>query len=817
MQDFEKLGALYLGRPFDLQTRKPKDGLILYDSKDLTTHAVCVGMTGSGKTGLCVGLLEEVLIDGVPIIAIDPKGDLSNLLLTFPDLRSEDFLPWVNEDDAAKAGVAVADFAAQQAEFWKKGLSEWGQDGERIRKLRQAAEFRIFTPGSSAGKQVSVLGSLSAPPPQARDDVELLRERVNGITTSLLGLLDVEADPVQSREHILIANILNSAWSEGQDLDLAKLIQHIQTPPFTRIGVMELEAFFPAKDRFSLAIQLNGLLASPGFESWLQGEALDISSILYSPTGVPRASIFSIAHLPDKERMFFVSMLLNQLLSWVRSQSGTSSLRAVLYMDEIFGYFPPTANPPSKTPLLTLLKQARAFGVGIVLATQNPVDLDYKGLSNTGTWFIGRLQTERDKARVLDGLEGASTGSSRGFNRQQMDEILAGLGKRIFLLHNVHESAPEVFETRWTMSYLRGPLTRSQIKDLAKPGQTSAATIAPAQPSSPVAPSVAVASSSQSGPQPVLPPEISQFFLPFTEGGGDNSRLLYRPALLGSASIYFSDAKTGVDQEKQVNVLVPIQSEPFSVDWTKAKRVTETERDLSQHPAGPAEFDALPSQVAKVKNYETWKKSLQDALYRTERIDIFRSPSSKVLSRAGEDERDFRIRLQQQAREGRDEAVEGLRKKYGAKAATLQEKLRRAQAAVERETAQADQSKYQTAISFGATVLGAFLGKKTFSVSNLGRAATSARGLSRTRKESQDIERAGETVQMLNGQLAELEQELQQEIAKLENRFDPLTEQLETVSVKPKKTNITVRLVSLAWVPYWLSKDGSTHAAASQK
>ena len=813
MQDFEKLGALYLGRPFDLQTRKPKEGLILYDSKDLTTHAVCVGMTGSGKTGLCIGLLEEVLIDGVPVIAIDPKGDLSNLLLTFPDFRSEDFKPWVNEDDAAKAGIAVSDFAAQQAEFWKKGLSEWGQDGERIRKLRQTAEFQIYTPGSSAGKQVSVLGSLNAPPPQVRDDAELLRERVNGITTSLLGLLDIDADPVQSREHILLANLLNSAWSEGQDLDLAKLIQQIQTPPFTRIGVMELEAFFPAKDRFNLAIQLNGLLASPGFEAWLQGETLDIGSILYSKSGLPRASIFSIAHLSDKERMFFVSMLLNQLLSWVRSQSGTSSLRAVLYMDEIFGYFPPTANPPSKTPLLTLLKQARAFGVGIVLATQNPVDLDYKGLSNTGTWFIGRLQTERDKARVLDGLEGASAGSSRGFNRQQMDEILAGLGKRIFLLHNVHESGPEVFETRWTMSYLRGPLTRSQIKDLARAGDTPFETVMPAS----AAPDVAAPvddTSSQKGPQPVLPPEISQFFLPVTETAGDGSKLLYRPVLLGSASIYFSDAKTGVDQEKQVNVLVPIQSEPFAVDWAEAQRIDKTERDLSEQPAGEAKFEPLPAQISKARNYESWKKSLQDALYRTERVDIFRSPSLKLLSKAGEDERDFRIRLQQQAREERDEAVEKLRRKYGAKAATLQDRLRRAQAAVERETAQADQSKYQTAISFGSTVLGAFLGRKTLSASNIGRAASSARGLSRTRKESQDIERAGETVGVLNRQLAELEQELQQEIGKLENRFDPLTEQFEVVSVKPKKTNITVRFVSLAWVPYWLSNDGSARAAA---
>src|ERR1043165_2183822 len=395
MNAFEKLGVFYLGK------NKSDENLLLYDSKDLVTPAVCVGMTGSGKTGLCIALLEEAAIDGIPAIIIDPKGDLSNLLLTFPDLTADDFAPWINEEDAQKKGLSAAEFASQQAEFWKKGLSEWGEDGERIKRLRSAADFRIYTPGSNAGFPVSILKSFAAPPPEIRDDNELLNERINTTTTSLLVFLGLEADAIRSREHILISNILSREWTAGKDLDVAGLIQNIQSPSFTKVGVMDLESFFPAKDRFELAMSLNNLLASPSFATWMEGESLDIQQMLHTESGKPRLAIFSISHLSDAERMFFVSMLLNHVLGWIRTQSGTTSLRAVLYMDEIFGYFPPVANPPSKLPLLTLLKQARAFGLGVVLATQNPVDLDYKGLANTGTWFIGRLQTHLHKGAAV--------------------------------------------------------------------------------------------------------------------------------------------------------------------------------------------------------------------------------------------------------------------------------------------------------------------------------------------------------------------------------------------------------------------------------
>ncbi len=464
--DYEKLGAFYLGRPYDTKARAPQPGLVLYDSKDLVTHAVCVGMTGSGKTGLCIDLIEEAALDGVPTIAIDPKGDLTNLMLTFPGLRPEDFRPWINEEDAAKKGLSPDAYAAQQAELWKSGLASWGQDGERIKRLRDAAEFAVYTPGSNAGIPISILASFAAPPQALRDDPELLRERVGTTVTSLLALIGVDADPVKSREHVLIATLLTNAWTAGQDLDIAGLVGQVQKPPVARIGVMDLESFYPEKERQKLALALNGLLAAPGFGAWLDGVPMDPAALLRTPEGKPRVSIIAIAHLSDAERMFFVSLLLNQIVGWMRAQSGTTSLRAIVYMDEIFGFFPPVATPPSKQPLLTLIKQARAFGVGIVLATQNPVDLDYKALANAGTWLIGRLQTERDKARVLEGLEGVAAVANARFDKAQIDTMLSGLGNRVFLMNDVHEDGPRVLESRWAMSYLRGPLTREQIKIL---------------------------------------------------------------------------------------------------------------------------------------------------------------------------------------------------------------------------------------------------------------------------------------------------------------------------------------------------------------
>ena len=816
MEDFEKLGAFYLGRPYDLEKKKQKDGILLYDSKDLVTHAVCVGMTGSGKTGLCIALLEEAAIDGIPSIVIDPKGDLSNLLLTFPDLKREDFAVWIDQQDAQKRNLSVEDFAAAQAELWRKGLAGSGQDGARIRRLKEAADFCIYTPGSNAGIPISILKSFAAPPSAIREDSELMTERVNTTVMSLLGLLGIDADPIRSREHILISNILSRAWSAGNDLDIAALIQQIQSPPMTKVGVIDLDSFFPAKERFELAMALNNLLAAPAFSSWMEGEPLDIQQILHTPGGKPRVAIFSIAHLGDAQRMFFVSLLLNQALGWMRTQSGTTSLRAILYMDEIFGYFPPVANPPSKLPLLTLLKQGRAFGFGVVLVTQNPVDLDYKGLSNTGTWFIGRLQTERDKARVLEGLEGIAAGTGQKFDRQGMEQTLAGLGNRIFLLNNVHEDGVEVFETRWTMSYLRGPMTRSQIMTLMNPLKARKAADVDRQDAAETAgaipqPSPAANTSSQSS-QPVLPPEISQYFVPVRSSGSSGATLIYHPMVFGAAEVRYSDTKS-IDMTQELGLLSPITSGPIALDWGQGSAVDLPVTDLEQSPEANARFADVPAAAGKVKNFDAWRKDLSNWIYRNQRLELLESQSLHLVSNPGESERDFRIRLQQFAREGRDEAVEALRQKYAPKIAALEERRRRAEQAVDREAEQAKTQKLQTAISFGATLLSSFMGRKAVSLSTLGRATTAARGVSRSMKEAEDVGRAQETVEAIKQQLADLDTQFKAETDALEKSADPQTEALEKVNLKPAKANIAIKLVTLAWAPYWRDAHGQVSPA----
>lgn len=807
-QDFEKLGVFYMGRPYDLAAKQAKPGWLLYDSKDLVTHAVCVGMTGSGKTGLCLALLEEAAIDNIPAIIIDPKGDLGNLMLTFPSLKGEDFQPWINEDDARKKGLSSADYADAQAELWTKGLAGWQQDGARIQRFRDAADIVIYTPGSSAGLPVSILKSFAAPSADVLNDAELLRERISTTVTSLLGLLGLEADPIQSREHILLSTILDQTWEKEEDLDLAALIHAIQSPPVSKIGVMDVNSFFPSKERFALAMKLNNLLAAPGFQAWLEGEALDIQSIMYTPSGKPRLAIFSIAHLNDAERMFFVTLLLSQMVGWMRAQSGTTSLRALLYMDEIFGYFPPISNPPSKLPLLTLLKQARAFGLGVVLATQNPVDLDYKGLANTGTWFIGRLQTERDKARVLEGLEGASSSTGKKFDRGQMEQTLAGLGNRIFLMNNVHEDEPVVFETRWCLSYLRGPLTRTQIKTLMDPVRSETSYVKRQTPSSKTS-SPDASHLTPHASRPMLPPDVPQHFVPLRSAKPEGSELVYAPMLLGASQIRFSDSKCAIDTTQEVTVVAPVVDGPVAVDWDKADSAGLSVDDLEQDPEEGAQFLALPSSAGKVKSYTDWSKDFGGWLYRTQKVELFKSPSTKEVSALGESERDFRVRLQQVGREARDKAVEELRRKYASKIATLEERIRRAELAKEKQQTESRASQVQAAISVGASILGAFMGRKTISASNIGRATTAIRSAGRVMKESKDVGVAEENVAALQQQLAALEAQFMSESDALAVATDPLSEKIETMSIRPTKSNITVKLVTLAWTPHWRDASGN--------
>ncbi len=803
MQDYEKLGVFYLGKAYDPERRLVKDDLILYDSKDLVTHAVCIGMTGSGKTGLCLALLEEALIDGIPALIIDPKGDLANLLLTFPDLRAEDFAAWINEDDARRKGLGRDEFASSQAETWRKGLAEWGQDGARIRRLRDAAEMTIYTPGSNAGRPLAILKSFDAPPAQVAGDAELLGDRISATATGLLALLAIDADPLRSREHILVSKVLQNSWSSGRNLDLVELIQQIQTPPVQKIGAFDVDTFFPPADRFDLAMQLNNLLAAPGFDAWTQGDGLDVGTLLYTPSGKPRAAVLSIAHLNDAERMFFVSLLLNDTIAWMRAQSGTTSLRAILYMDEVFGYFPPVANPPSKQPLLTLLKQARAFGLGVVLATQNPVDLDYKGLSNAGTWFIGRLQTERDKARVIEGLEGAAAGGT--FDRQQMDQLLAGLDNRVFLLNNVHDDAPVVFHSRWAMSYLRGPLTREQIKKLSSAGAGTPPVVESKSPP----PAAATAASATARTRPALPPAITQYFLVARAPKPANAELVYEPTVLGAASIDLADSKLGIETKQQVCLLASFRDAVVAIDWSQASTLPASLDDLQKAPDASARFGEISSAAADPKSYGRWETDLKRWLQGSFRVDLWRSPSTKLVSQPGEAERDFRIRLRDAAHELRDHWAAQLRDKHGAEMTRLDQRLRRAEQAVAREDSQASQQGWQTAIAVGATVLGAFIGRKSLKVGTVGRATTAARSASRVLKEREDVARARESAEAVQGEIEKLDAAFNDELAKLQARTDPGSEALESISLKPKRGDVALQLVALVWAPYWVDSSGA--------
>jgi hypothetical protein len=833
MEDFEKLGTFYLGREYDLD-QKTRGGLLLYDSRDLVTHGVCVGMTGSGKTGLCIGLLEEAALDGIPAIAIDPKGDLGDLLLTFPELRAEDFEPWVSDDEAARKGLSRAEFAKEQADLWRKGLSDWGQDGARISRLKNAADFTIYTPGSTAGIPVSILRSFAAPPPAERSDDEALLDRINTTATSLLGLVGIAADPIQSREHILLSTILRDTWMAGRDLDLPALIAEIQSPPFSKVGVLELEDFYPSKERFALATRLNGLLAAPNFQTWLEGDPLDVGRLLHTAEGRPRVSILSIAHLSEAERMFFVSLLLNEILGWVRSQSGTGSLRAIIYMDEIFGFFPPVSEPPSKKPLLTLLKQARAFGVGVLLATQNPVDLDYKGLANAGTWFIGRLQAERDKDRLLEGLEGVAAGAETKFDRQGMGETLAGLGKRIFLMYNVHEDAPVTFQTRWTLSYLAGPLTRVQIKALMDPrrhlyqtaagaapgasvgagaepaGEPAGAAAEPAAAASPESAPVqsAVAAPSETSTPPVLPPEIPQYFLPARGGSLSASELVYKPGILASATVNFVSPESGAGTAVKVRRIAAAPESALALDWEGALTMELPLEDLERQGVVGAAFAPVPPAMQKLTSYRAWESDFAAWAYRTQTLEILRSPGLKMASQPGESEGEFRARLQLAAREKRDELSDRLRKKYAARFAALERRELRARQAVEREAEQAKSRKAQTAISIGATILGAFLGRKVVSATTLGRGTTAMRDFSRSLDEDGDVQRAEENLKKVLEEKADLEAEFQAELDSLETKIDPTTESLEKVLLRPRKTDISVDLVGLVWMP--CRRDGAS-------
>ncbi len=806
--EYEKLGCFYLGEAWNATRRRRMSHPTLYDAKDLTTHAVCVGMTGSGKTGLGVALLEEAAIDGIPALVIDPKGDMGNLALTFPNLLPGDFEPWVDAAAATRQGLTPADYAAAIAQRWRKGLADWHQTPERIALLRSSAATVIYTPGSNAGRPISVLRSFDPPPSEELNDNTTLREQIHATVSGILGLLGITSDPLRDREHILLACILRHYWTRGQGLTLPDLIMAVQQPPFAQVGVFNVDAFYPAAERRSLAMSINNLLAAPGFEIWTQGDPLDIQRLLFDSDGRPKLAVMSIAHLNDTERMFFVTLLLNALISWMRRQSGTASLRALLYMDEIFGYFPPSAMPPSKTPMLTLLKQARAYGLGVVLSTQNPVDLDYKGLGNAGTWFIGRLQTERDKQRVLDGLEGAMAGGVGVFNRPDMNRIISDIDSRVFLMRNVHDDQPCIFHSRWVLSYLSGPMTLDQIRavtNLSPPPRTQHQPQAPSSPApaTPVRIAVETASSKSvppAGPPLVLPPDIPQYRLDVTrpQPAADG-----RVLLMGHVRLHFVTAgKDGFDYWENRWTLGEIPARSAKNPWKGAQTCTEIASNLRAAQLSVDDCASMPMTAGDPKNYVEWKKSLATHAYQEMPLQLYICRATRQVSTPGQSEAEFLSSVRHQFREMRDREVTKLRKSYTAKITTAENRLNSAAARLDREKSQLGQQKLRTVISFGTALLGAFMGRRAASIGTVGRTATTIRGVGRVNRERGDIQRAGENFEICRQNLDKITKQAEEAIAELHQRFDPANLEISTRTIRPRKSDITVEeigLVRTAW------------------
>lgn len=787
---FEKLDLFYLGREVDPATGETSPVPFVYKNKHLTTHAAILGMTGSGKTGLGIGLLEEAAMDRIPALVIDPKGDMANLLLTFPEMRPEDFKPWLERSAAEQKGMTLDELARKTAETWDKGIRSWDQDRERIERLRSSAEFSLFTPGSTAGRPVSVLDSLEAPDPEVLEDTSTAAGIIHSTVSSILGLIGLEADPLTSREHILLSSIILHTWRAGAGLDLQSLIGSVVSPPFDHIGVFPLETFYPQARRMELAMQLNNILASPSFTAWVQGEPLRIDSLLYTADGKPRITIFSIAHLSESERMFFVTMLLGRLIGWMRRQEGTDGLRCLLYMDEIFGYFPPLGNPPSKEPMLLLLKQARAYGLGIVLATQNPVDLDYKGLANIGTWFIGRLQTRQDQDKVLTGIA-AGSGS---FKPENIRGLLANMRGRTFLMQSAHLDEPVLFETRWVMSYLKGPISLSEIRKLIE--------LLPGGPPEPPA-DVRFGSEIRTGGDlmphpPILPDTMVQRFVPPpvpVEG------LQYIPWLAGTASVRFLSQARGINQVDTVRVKISLDAEQDGTDWSRSEENTVDWEMTGDSPPASMQFKPLPAALARLKTLRGQEKSFADHLYRARELILKRVPALKLESRPDESDSQFQLRVADVLRQKKEEEVHKLEQQYQAKQRTLENRLEKAYARLDMEKGDVKARGMDTALSFGVAVFGALFGRKAVSVTTASRSAQGVRSAGRMMKEKEDVRRAEDEVKRIEEEIARLAEELQGKIAAAADRYSPAGFGAESFAVKPRRSDIFDVKVYLQWEP----------------
>lgn len=785
---YEKLGLFYLGRELDIKTGEDSDDLLLVKNKNLTTHAAIIGMTGSGKTGLGIGMIEEAALDKIPSIIIDPKGDMGNLLLTFPDFSPKSFEPWVDAHEAEKKGMDISAFATKTAQMWENGLAGAGQDKERVARFKNSADFSIYTPGSSSGIQLSVLSSFDAPSADVLDDPDTFSYILNSTTSSILALVGIDADPLTSKEYLLLTSIFNYFWKKEQSLSLESLIGYVTNPPFEKIGVLSLKSFYPQNERLKLAMLLNNVLASPTFSAWIEGETLDIQKLLYTEDMKPRVSILSIAHLNDNERMFFVTLFLNKYISWMRTQSGSSSLKTLLYMDEIYGFFPSTSNPPSKSPMLLLLKQARAFGVGIVLSTQNPVDLDYKGLSNIGSWFIGRLQTKQDVQRVIDGLIKSGSGA---MDKKTISTLLSNLKKRVFLFKSAHRDEIELFSTRWVMSYLRGPLSKKQISTLMADKKEHLKNI-----------EVQTAISSpkkvaqQENPQPIISEDIDQFFYAKTSTMEASS---FSPYLLANATVKFYDSKRHIDHEEELYLKYYLDDVMKDIEWDESEE-NEDDFDLYDMQAKESSgFSSLPHFITDAKNFKSLEKEFSNYLYHDKRITLYRYPTLKLESDLEEDVQNFNIRATDTLREKKDEAIEKLTERFEKKRESFEKKHTRALEKLVKEEEDVSQNKSNALLSFGMTILDALSGRKSIKRSTTSRAGSTIRSMGKMYREKDDVARAQEKIVQIEEELYELEQELEEAIDEMDSEYSLENFEMEKFYIKPRRSDIFDLELGLLW------------------
>lgn len=790
----------YIGRSFDLKSGDTQQQKTSYDPDDLTTHGVVVGMTGSGKTGLCVDILEEAALAGIPALLVDPKGDITNLLLHFPELRPADFQPWIDPDEARRKEVSVEELAESTSQLWQNGLKKWDIAPERIRQVTERVQYAVYSPGSSSGIPISILASLAAPELEWSSNQEALREKISSTVTAILGLIGMEADPLQSKEHILLSNIFEAGWRNEEDLDLVGLIEHTQDPPFSKLGAFDLEEFYPKDERAELATALNSLIASPSFQVWTQGQPLDIHSLLWTPDGLPKHSVLYLAHLADEERMFFVTLLLTAVEAYIRTRPGSSSLNTILYFDELFGYMPPVANPPSKEPLLRLLKQARAFGLGLLLVTQNPVDLDYKGLGNAGTWFIGRLQAERDKTRLLDGLEGAR----EGLKRSELDRIVSAIDKRVFLLHNVHSEGHEIFKTRWAMAYLRGPITRARLGELN-------ALVGADQPSA-EAEARAPVKTAVAGTRPAVPSSVDEYFLPNNqtvsqaikeEGYAEYATkgLIYRPALLAQASARILDRKIDLDHELVVSAIL---TETERVRWKDHLQDPVAPDQLDREPVSEAGFEELSDALRDAKTVRQLEGDFVDFVYHQAELTLLWNPELKLSAQPGMSKEEFEQEVAQVAQKKRDEEAKDLRRKYEKKIDVIKGKLSREERELAEDRAEHSARKMEEMATHAENILTLFGGSRRRRVSS---SLTKRRLTGKAKAEIEESEQAIEDFQV---QLEQLEDELAEELDELDDRWIEAASEIDEVVKTPKKKDIYVDLFGVAWYPHWQIEQAGT-------